>query len=248
MALFREMRDRFEDVLSVEAAVTSNPDMARDRRQTIAAMPFGSQAVTSAAAHFVVTRAPQVVKHLLDRPYTSAGYHVVGRGTESTVLTQDGQSVLKVMRYPRGLSLDMQERYMEDLSQKQADLQEKIGDTMVPLSFALATDPRTHGQRTILATQRLVSPYEPLNVHRHADIAALSEQQRTALIDFVGGSFALHREQAHVPDVIGHGNLGFEGDQLRLIDPVPVSKYEFGQVYESNIGTLQRLGEMARLG
>ena len=156
---------------------------------------------------------PHVFSHYLRKPFTKAGFEVIGVGSHATVLEDGPSSVLKLYRATQAMDEQQLALRKQQLEQKQASLLQYMGKFVTPQVFFIDTHPVYKDTPLLMATQERVNG-TPVNLtegYTDTNIQVLLES-----------SLVMHDNIQSLPDVIGANNIIATTEGERIIDAIPL--------------------------
>lgn len=162
-------------------------------------------------------RYPNALQTIVTKPYTEAGYTVVGYGSNSIALTIDTEpdQITKVHRHTAGHDHATLVEIRDRLAQEQTILTTYLGAYTVPQVFEVGSHPLESSCSVLLSRQERISDGDPVNLHQDSDVPGAK--------DFAAYSLDMHKDTSLLPDILGRDNLFQTPNGLKLIDTLPLT-------------------------
>lgn len=235
---------RLRGPLAAEVNNSGDPLLTQERREAISLMPF-ARGLAALVLHDIVRISPDAAQKALRAPYVQRGHELIGYGAEADVIKID-DFVLKILRRSERLSPAEQQDFAKRHTELQNIFIESVPGVPIAHTFDVGQHPLKSRATVTVARQPFAEGFSPITTRDLPQLERLNTLQSAQIASFVDKSIHMHEQTGYTPDIIGFNNVGFQDDNLRMVDTIPLSPLKDGMWYDRNLRLLERVGQAVR--
>ncbi|OYW85868.1 hypothetical protein B7Z17_01525 [Candidatus Saccharibacteria bacterium 32-49-10] len=210
----KKITTRLKSEMSVSLTSRKTEDgraAAQERRGELR----GLGRIAAELVHAAVNLHPEFFTRLQSKPYDDLQLKFIGAGWHADVVKQDeGESVLKVDRHSRLMTVDEQAAHVESLQAKDDFTVRRLANFALKTSYEVGPDPLDQRQTAVIGVQEYV-PHRPVEAADNIDLESLR--------GFVAASRIMYNQTGVLPDLAMPGNVAVtDSGQVVLLDTEPI--------------------------